>query len=302
VLAAGLLVLLGCNQLQPVAQPTGKALPTPTGDPVIAAAGDIACASDVATPLRCQQRATSDLLVKRRLSAVLALGDLQYETGRPDNYRRFYDPTWGRVKSITRPVTGDHDYGGFDADGFFGYFGALAGPAGKGYYSFDLGNWHLVALNAQCEQVGGCERGSVQERWLTADLAQHRSKCLLAYWDTPRFSSGEGDNDVQFDAFWHDLYAAGAEVVLNGDQHHYERFGPQDPDGKATPEGIREFIVGTGGKNHEPFASKPDPNSEVRNAQTFGVLIMTLHKDSYDWAFTPIAGQTFTDKGSQACH
>jgi hypothetical protein len=125
----------------------------------------------------------------------------------------------------------------------------------------------------------------------------------LAYWDTPRFSTGENDDDAAFDAFWQDLYAVGAEVVLNGDQHHYERFGPQDPFGKAAPDGIREFVVGTGGKNHEPFAAiTPDANSEARNDKTFGVLFMTLHKDSYEWQFTPIAGQTFTDKGTQHCH
>lgn len=286
--------------------PPSQAPSSPTDaqhDPVIAAAGDISCASDVATSAQCQQKATSDLLVKAApLSAVLALGDLQYDAGRLDNFLRFYEPTWGRVKNITRPVPGDHDYSGFDAAGYFQYFGAQAGPADKGYYSFDLGSWHLVALNGQCEQVGGCDDGSAQERWLAADLAAHPSKCLLAYWDTPRFSTGEGRNDDDFDAFWRDLVAAGAEVVLNADEHHYERFAPQDPDGRANPDGIREFIVGTGGKSHQPFAASPEDNSEVRNANTFGVLMMTLHKNSYEWEFTPIAGQTFTDRGRENCH
>lgn len=157
-------------------------------------------------------------------------------------------------------------------------------------------------LNAQCEDVGGCQRGSVEERWLAADLAQHPSKCLLAYWHAPRFSTGEERDGAEYDAFWRDLFAAGAEVVLNGDEHHYERFAPQDPNGMATPAGIREFVVGTGGKNHESFGSTAERNSEVRDATTFGVLMMTLHKDSFDWRFTPIAGQTFTDVGHENCH
>lgn len=295
------LLTFGCAPLtstSPNASPSNG----PPGDPVIAAAGDIVCQSDQATPLGCQQRATSDLLVKARLSAVLALGDLVYETGRAGNFQRYYDPTWGRVKSITRPVPGDHDYSGFDANGYFQYFGSQAGSPGQGYYSFDLGSWHLVALNAECDDVGGCQRGSTQERWLAADLAEHPSKCLLAYWHAPRFSTGEERDGKQYDAFWRDLYAAGAEVVLNGDEHHYERFAPQDPSGMATPAGIREFVVGTGGKNHEPFGSTPEPNSQVRNATTFGVLMMTLHQDSFEWRFIPIAGMTFTDLGDESCH
>ena len=281
--------------------PSASPRPGPVGDPVVAAAGDIACAGDEATPLGCQQLATSDLLANARLTAVLALGDVQYDAASPDNLRRFYDPTWGRLKSITHPVPGDHDYSGFDADGYFQYFGPQAGPAGKGYYSFDLGSWHLVALNAQCDDVGGCERNSPQGRWLAADLKAHPSKCLLAYWHEPRFSTGERKDDLAVDPFWRLLYAAGAELVLNGDQHHYERFGPQDPDGRATPRGIREIIVGTGGKNLQTFGSAPASNSQVRNDRTFGVLMLTLHTNSYAWRFTPIKGQTFTDSGREKC-
>jgi acid phosphatase type 7 len=298
--AASLLTLVAV-----ACRPSAPPMPTPvapTGDPVIAAAGDIACSTDIATPETCQQRATSDLLLSTPLTAVLPLGDQQYETGRLDDFRRYYDPTWGRVKSISHPVPSDHEYSGTDASGYFEYFGPPAGPPGKGYYSFDLGAWHLVALNGQCAQVGGCERGSRQETWLAADLAAHPKKCLLAYWDAPRFSTGMVEREERFDDFWHDLYGARAEIVLTADAHHYERFAPQDPDGRTTPEGIREFIVGTGGKNHETFAAAPAANSEVRNGDTFGVLFLTLHPAGDQWRFIPIKGQAFTDSGSTSCH
>jgi acid phosphatase type 7 len=298
--AASVLALAGCGATG--AAPMREGQSVPQGDPIVAAAGDIACPSDLPTPSACQQQATSDLLMTP-LSAVLPLGDLQYEQGRLENFRRSYDPTWGRVKSITHPVPGDHDYGSsVDASGYFTYFGRLAGPPGKGYYSFNLGSWHIVALNGICENVGGCGQGSVQERWLAHDLAATPTKCVLAYWHQPRFSSGRERNHPIYDAFWRDLYAAGAEMVLNGDEHHYERFDPQRPDARLdTMQGIRELIVGTGGKNHEPFGNTA-ANSAVRDSDTFGVLMITLHGDGYDWRFVPVAGRTFSDRGRGTCH
>ncbi len=247
-------------------------------------------------------KATSDLLDSASLAAVFTLGDNQYDSGTLAQYRQVYDPTWGRVKDITHPAIGNHEYLTSGATGYFDYFGPAAGDQQKGYYSYDIGSWHIVVLNSECAQVGGCDAGSSQEQWLQADLAAHPTRCTLAYWHEPRFSSGTAGNNAAYDAFWRDLYRAGVEVVLNGHDHDYERFAPQDPneafDGAR---GIREFIVGTGGESHDSF-NTVEPNSEVRNNNTFGVLKLTLHPSSYDWRFVPQAGESFTDSGSGSCH
>ena len=208
------------------------------------------------------------------------------------------------MKPITHPAPGNHEYGTSGAAGYFSYFGAAAGPAGLGYYSYDIGTWHLISLNSNCGSVGGCNPGSPQETWLKADLAAHAGRCTLAYWHHPHFTSGPHGNDDGggTGAFWDDLYASGADVVLNGHDHDYERFGLQTPTGAPDPaHGIREFVVGTGGRSHYSFKS-PQPNSEVRNQDTFGVLVLTLHPASYDWRFVPVAGKTFTDAGTTGCH
>ena len=288
-------------------------------DPVIAAAGDIACDSSsefynggAGVPGHCRQRATSNLLVAGGFSAVLALGDTQYHVGALSDFNSVFDQTWGRVKPIIRPSVGNHEYSTSNARGYFDYFngeGRNDGPAGerdKGYYSFDIGSWHLIALNSQCGALGGCRRGSKEERWLTHDLATHPARCTLAYWHEPRFSSGPHGQEPVYDDFWRALYAAGVDIVLNGHDHIYERFAPQDPDAQPDPRrGIRAFIVGTGGKNHyaPAYAFRVvQPNSLVRNSQTFGVLELTLHQDGYDWRFVPAAGGSFTDSGSGMCH
>jgi hypothetical protein len=269
---------------------------------VIAAAGDIACGSGSGTKSSCHQMATSNLLVGAGLAAVLPLGDLQYERGALASFQAFYEPSWGRVKSLTRPVVGNHEYGTKGAAGYFAYFGAAAGPAGKGYYSYDIGAWHLIALNSNCTQAGGCSAGSPQAQWLRADLAAHPTGCTVAYWHHPRFSSGSHGDTSLVEPLWQALYDGNADLVLSGHDHLYERFGPQTSTGVADPvRGIREFVVGTGGRSHYSFSS-PQPNSEVRNSDTFGVLKLTLHADSYDWAFVPEAGRTFTDSGSDNCH
>jgi len=280
----------------------------PSGDPVIAAAGDIACSPDrstfnggYGTANECRQMAVSDLLVNGNLAAVLTLGDNSNEDGALRIYEESYDPTWGRVKGITHPSAGNHDYlNAPEASGYFTYFGAAAGEPGKGYYSFDVGAWHIIALNSNCSRAGGCAVGSPQETWLKADLAAHPNMCTIAYWHHPRFSSGEQGNYAAADPFWKALYAAGVEIVMNGHDHVYERFAPQNPGGAADPKGIQEFIVGTGGKVLNNFATT-QPNSLVRHRDTFGVLKLTLHPTSYDWQFAPEAGKTFTDTGTRNC-
>ncbi len=288
---------------------------------MIAAAGDIACdtTSDffnkgAGVEGHCRQRATSDLLVGGGFSAVLALGDTQYHVGALNDFNSVFGPTWGRVKPIIRPVPGNHEYSTSNARGYFDYFNGEsvddgpAGPRGKGYYSFDVGAWHLIALNSNCDQVptggaaSGCAPGSPQERWLQSDLAAHRTSCTLAYWHSPRFNSGLRGNSLASQTFWDVLHRAGTDIVLGGDAHDYERFAPQDPAGNFDPaRGIRAFVVGTGGVFFTGW-SKVKPNSEVRHNDSFGVLTFSLHPTSYEWRFVPEAGKTFSDSGGGACH
>jgi calcineurin-like phosphoesterase family protein len=279
----------------------------------VMAAGDVAC--DPASPhfnggvgdaAFCQMKATSDLVMNGSPNAVLAIGDLQYENGTLDGFEQSYDPTWGRFKAMTYPVLGNHEYQTPGAAGYFAYFGALAGPAPGGYYSFDLGDWHIIALNSECAEIGGCGPGSPEEQWLQADLHTDHKFCTLAFWHDPRFTSGRNRNHPELQTFWEDLYARGVDVVLNGHDHIYERFAPQNPAQAADPEhGIREFIVGTGGNNHQPNYGTIQPNSEVRNNTTYGVLSLTLSKHSYDWQFLPdkqSGNGQFVDSGSGQCH
>jgi uncharacterized repeat protein (TIGR01451 family) len=278
-------------------------------DPVIATAGDIACDpvaanfnAGVGTATGCRMRATSDLLMSGDLAGILTLGDIQYENGAADKFLQSFDPTWGRVKGLIHPAVGNHEYLTSGAAGYFEYFGAAAGDPARGYYSFDVGSWHLIALNSNCSKVGGCGAGSPQESWLRSDLAAHPTDCTLAYWHHPRFSSGEHGSFASTQPLWQALYDAGAEIVLSGHDHDYERFGPQNAAGAPDPErGIRQFVVGTGGRNRYALGA-PLANSEARDAATFGVLRLTLRPTGYDWRFVPEAGGSFTDVGSGACH
>jgi hypothetical protein len=234
---------------------------------------------------------------------VFTLGDNVYESGSAAEFADCYEPSWGRHRGRTRPAPGNHEYYTLGAADYYAYFGPAAGEPGQGYYSYDLGTWHIVVINSNCFEVGGCHAGSPQGQWLRGDLATHRAPCTLAYWHHPRFSSGEWHGSFSMmQPIWQALYEAGAEVVLSGHEHNYERFAPQDPDGAADgSRGLRQFVVGTGGKNLYPLGPGI-PNSEVRNDRTFGVLKLTLRANAYDWKFVPVAGQTFTDAGSAPCH
>jgi len=263
---------------------------------VLIGAGDIADCTELAGA-----EATAKLL-EANPGTVMALGDLAYPDGSAENFK-CYDKTWGRMKSRTRPAVGNHEFHSKGATYYFEYFGGAAGDPKTGYYSYDLGSWHVVVLNSECKEVGGCQAGSPEERWLREDLAAHPAGCTLAYFHKPRFSSGlnHGD-DLEVTPLWQALYDYNAELVLNGHDHDYERFAPQDPNGKSDPKrGIREFVVGTGGKSHREFGPTK-PNSEVRNNDAYGVLKLTLKAAGYDWQFLPEAGKTFSDSGSGSCH
>ena len=230
---------------------------------------------------------------------VFTLGDNAYDNGTAAEYANCYGPSWGRHKGRTRPAAGNHDYQTPGASGYFGYFGAAAGDPTKGYYSYDLGGWHIVVINSNLPTAVG----SAQEQWLRADLRDHPSLCTLAYWHHPRFSSGgEHGNDDAMQPIWQALYDGGAELILSGHDHIYERFAPQTATGQLdASKGIREFIVGTGGAGLYSIGTIK-PNSEVRNNQTKGVLKLTLYADHYDFQFVHVSGASFTDSGSGSCH
>jgi len=278
----------------PTVEPSPSVTPVPT-PAVLIAAGDISsCSND-------GDEATAQL-VEARPGTVAVLGDSVYDRGSPGEFADCYTPTWGRFRDRTRPAVGNHEYLTTGAAGYFDYFGDSAGASDRGYYSYDLGEWHIVVVNSLCWEVGGCGASDPQAVWLAADLHDHPSLCTLAYWHFPRFSSGLHGSSTIVNAYWDILYDAGAEIVLTGHDHTYERFSPQDANGVADPEhGLREFVVGTGGGSHYGFPL-PLPNSEVRDSATFGVLVLTLYGDRYEWQFVPVAGKTFTDQGSGLCH
>jgi acid phosphatase type 7 len=289
IIAALLTTLLafGCAPQRPPEPPSGK---------VIVAVGDIASCSGTA------DEATARLVSAIEGSTVLTLGDEAYPEGTPEEFHECYKPTWGHFEDRTKPVPGNHEYHTGEAKGYFSYFGKAAGEPGEGYYSYDLGQWHIVALNSNCEEVG-CGASSPQVRWLKADLAKDTKTCTLAYFHYPLFSSGKyrpGIREVK--PLWEALYAAKVDVVLNGHDHNYQRFAPQNPNGKADPHrGIREFVVGTGGRSHYPIRY-PIANSEVYNDETYGVLRLTPRPEGYEWRFLAVEGETFTDSGSARCH
>jgi acid phosphatase type 7 len=275
----------------------------PANAAVVAAAGDIVC--DPADPNysgnntgTCQFRATANLITSLSVAQVFALGDNQYNDGSLEDFRFAYDPTWGVFKGITRPVPGNAEYGTPNAQGYFNYFGDVAdGPDDQGYYSFNLGNWHIVALNSNCGQVaGGCAAGSPQEVWLKNDLAADTHQCTLAFDHHPRFSSSGSSSAIS--ALVRDLYNDRAEVLLSGHRHNYERFRPQTPSGAANTNGIVQFVVGTGGRSLTGFGTIL-PGSRAR-LRAFGVLRLALNSGGYNWNFRRISGGSF-DSGSATC-
>jgi len=290
------------NVAPPAQRRTPAPLPLRKPQPVIlVGAGDIAGCQNIEGA-----EATAQLL-QSIPGTIFAAGDLVYEKGTSEEFKKCYEPTWGRFKDRTYPALGNHEYGTAGAAPYFAYWGDKAGAVGKGYYSFELGGWHIVVLNTNCNAtgLGGCADGSPEEVWLKADLAQHASGCVLAYGHHALFSSGVLRSHAvhpELKPLWRDLYAAHVDLVLAGHEHSYERFAPQNPDGDADPKnGIREIVVGTGGRSHD-LLGLATPNSEVRNWDTFGVLKLALSPAGYDWEFIPEAGKDFRDQGSATCH
>jgi hypothetical protein len=264
-------------------------------------------AGDIASCVYPEGARATAKLIEQMPGTVFAAGDLAYEKGSAADFKNCYDPAWGRFKDRTRPALGNHEYGELTASAYFQYWGAQAGAPSKGYYSYDLGSWHIVVLNTNCgaKNLGGCGAGSPEETWLKEDLGKHAESCIVAYGHHALFSSGLFKSHAvhpELKQLWQDLYAAHADLVLAGHEHSYERFAPQDPDGKADLQhGIREIVVGTGGRSLDllGFAT---PNSEVRDWSTFGVLKLTLDPGKYTWEFVPEEGKPFHDSGSGTCH
>ena len=274
------------------ASPSGPVGPTA----VLVGAGDIAdCRAKF-------DEQTADVLATIP-GIVFTVGDNAYNSGSAAEFKKCYEPSWGRFRYRTRPAIGNHDVLTNAGRPYFAYFGPVAGDPTQGWYSFEAETWHVIVLNSNCFVVGGCGEGSRQLTWLQADLAAHPAQCTLAIWHHPRFSSGaEHGDDVMTSEFWQVLYAAGADLIVNGHDHDYERFAPQAPNGVADPaRGIREFVVGTGGKRLRGFG-EADPNSEVRNASAYGVLKLDLAPGGYAWHFIGVVGSTFGDDGSGSCH
>jgi hypothetical protein len=233
---------------------------------------------------------------------VATLGDTVYDTGTEAEFSTCFQPTWGRHRARIRPAVGNHEYYTRGAAPYYRYFGAAAGDPARGYYSYDIGAWHLIALNSNCAEGGGCGAGSPQDRWLVADLAASRARCTLAYWHHPYYSSGVHGTTAAVANLYQRLYDGNADVVLTGHEHNYERFAPMDAMGNANAtRGIRQFVLGTGGVELRWFPGVA-ANSEVRDVTAHGVMRFVLHATSYEWRFVPVAGDAFTDSGQGACH
>ena len=290
-------LLLACAVAMTVALTVGAgAAPGAERSVTLVGAGDIAdCdyAGDTAT----------GRLVKNISGTVFTLGDNVQEVGARSEFKNCYEPTWGSFKKRTQPSVGNHEYYTEGAKPYYDYFGRSAGAPRRGYYSYDRGAWHIVVLNSNCEKVGGCDANSPQAQWLRKDLAANDTGCTMAYWHHPLFASGDQVQTSSVRPFWEILYNRGAEIVLNGHAHRYERHLPMSPDGQRNnADGIQQFIVGTGGRPPLGDIGTTDPNSAVKDDDTFGVLRLSLKSDSYNWKFVPVAGKNFTDSGTRNCH
>ncbi len=289
----GLFAMLAIAALVGAIMPTIEA---GAADPVLVGAGDIANCD------RTEDEATATLLDSIS-GTVFTLGDNVYPNGTADEFADCYGPTWGRHLARTKPVSGNHDYDTSGAAGYYGYFGAVAAPP-RGYYAYDLGAWRVVVLNSECGKVpGGCGAGSPQERWLEADLDAHAASNVIAMWHRPRFTSQGAGGNTALTALWDTLYDHGADLILTGHTHNYERFAPMRADGTLdTAHGIPSIIVGTGGADSAPPISRRAPNSLRLFNDAYGVLKLTLHATTFDWEFVPIQGQSFADSGTGAVH
>jgi hypothetical protein len=291
----------------PAAQPSGPSSSggaSPRGDPSAGSPGAdvlLTGAGDIADCDTKGAQQTSDLLVDQP-GMIFTAGDNAYESGTAAQFDDCYQPTWGRVKDRTLPAPGNHDYETPKAAGYRAYFGEAAAPNGTTWYSTEVGTWHVIVLDSNCSQVGGCRATSPQGRWLAAELASHSdTTCTLAIWHHPRFSSGEHGNDDRVGPFWDQLVAAKADLIVNGHDHDYERFAPQNAAGEAdTTAGIREFVVGTGGAGLRAFPSLA-ANSEFRIAGAWGLIRLTLQPADYRWEFLAVGGGV-ADSGSAPCH
>jgi hypothetical protein len=293
------------------------ATPPPSGDPVVVVGGDIGCAPDDpnynggnGTAGYCHMKNTAGLIGQINPAAVLMVGDGQYNSGSLTNYRTSYAPTWGVYKSKTKPAVGNHDYGTSGAGGYFTYFGTSASPQQSGctsnclgYYSFNVGAWHLVNINSECSRLNGgagCAVGSPQETWLKNDLANNSKPCTIVFDHRPRWSSNSfASTDIA--PLVSDMYAARVDLLLSGHSHSYERFAPQNASGGADANGVRQFVVGTGGAFFTGFSTVV-ANSQVRKSNIFGVMKLTLHSNSYDWSFVADQSTPFSDSGTGSCH
>jgi len=283
--------------------------PTPRPTPTLAAevtpdeSGNLPTATmiavgDIAT-CNAEGDSATAALVEDLQGTLATLGDSVYEEGSDETYADCYDPVYGQFKDRTRPVLGNHDVQGDGGDAYFRYFGDAAGTPGEGWYSYDLGAWHVIALNSNCDRVG-CGEGSSQYEWLVDDLAAHANACTVAYWHHARFSSGPHGDIHAVEDLWEALDDAGADLLLSGHDHVYERFAAQTANGAADPEGLVEITVGTGGAVHHE-ADRQAPNSEIAITDAYGVLVLTLHPDGWDWSFLETDG-TEGDAGSASCH
>lgn len=228
---------------------------------------------------------------------VIMAGDIAYESGTRQQFNDCYHPSWGKHRDRTRPAPGNHEYETEAAAPYFEYFGELAGPKGLGYYSFNAGSWHVVSLNSNIDMSAG----SPQEQWLRKDLAENASRCTLAFWHHPLFSSGFHKGNASVAPLWRALQEAGAEIVIAGHDHHYERFAPQNASGVAETRGLRQFIVGNGGRSLFP-ALFAVANSEKRYDTGYGVLRLVLGETRYEWKFIPVIPGDFSDEGTGECH
>jgi hypothetical protein len=287
--------------LQVTATPSPSPSMTPTEIAgVLIAAGDmVECGID---PPKQTASLVLQLIQENPDAQVITAGDNEYEDGKAVEFRNCFDPSWGQFKARIHPSPGNHEYHTPNASGYFGYFGEAAGDPQKGYYSFELGAWHIISINSNCGYIGGCGPDSDQIHWLQNDLLTHPNRCTLAYWHHPRWSSGAAGSNPGMDTLWKTLFENGADVVVNGHEHSYERFTPLNGRGEVDLEnGLREFIVGTGGRAQRQF-NRPIEGSEARSTGVFGVLEFHLFQSSYSWEFRPVEGEGNSDRGKGDCH